>query len=579
MRKRTSNGGPPNTDRQAEEAMIGGMLIDKSQIGPVIGLVAEEDVSDSGLQILFCEVREMYLAGEIYGDEIDPVLLHARLQRKGHSQAERAELMRGLINACPNSLRTMEYARIVLQHALERHKQSTAMQLLQGDLTVEEAQDALTRLEARRKGVATGWQPTVQSLKTLMSKELAAVRWAVEEIIGEGVTLLAAKPKKGKTVLMLQIALCVALGTKALGGYAATARGEVLYLALEENDRRMQRRIRKLLHDATAVPDGVHLVYEWPPFDRGGIEAIERWLEEHPKTRLIVIDTLERVRPSRRGNANAYAEDYSAVKDIQHFANQHHVSVVLIHHTRKMGSEDPLDEVSGSTGLTGGVDNILVMRATNGMTELHRMGRDYTENSAIALRGDPETLLWTYAGDADEVRRGDAQKAILDTLQDAPDGMTPIEIAEALGKSRGSIRFLLSKMMKAKDCSLRKEGGKYVATTNNANSANSANTNATDSRESGKQAASRGTMPVSGAVSGAVSALATANRETPLEFRPDTDSVSSVSVVSDTRHAGVDLLPEILSCRYPAHEGRWYTRIDGSRGCDVCHPRAGALGA
>jgi AAA domain/DnaB-like helicase N terminal domain len=543
----------PHIDRQAERATIGGMMIDKSQIPLVLGLLVAEDMSESGLQLLFQTIAAMYAAGEIHGDEIDPLLLETRLQRDARYKTEIGELTRGIINACTNSLHTMDYARIVLENALVRHKQSIAMQLLQGDLTIGESQDALTRLDARRKGVVTGWQPAIQSLKTLMAKELPEVRWAVEEIIGEGVTLLAAKPKKGKTVLMLQVALCIALGTKALGGYATTVRGEVLYLALEENERRMQRRVRKLLLDATAVPDGVHLAYEWPPFDRGGIEALERWLEAHPTTRLIVIDTLERVRPSRRNNGNTYAEDYSAVKDIQRFANQYHVSVVLIHHTRKLGSEDPLDEVSGSTGLTGGVDNILVMRAANRITELHRMGRDYTENTAIALRGDDETLLWTYAGEADEVRRSDAQKAILDVLQGAPEGMTPQEIAETLGVPAGRIRVMLHKMMKTDDGSLTKENGRYFAPTNTANGANA---NPPKYSEPRKQTDSRGTDRVSGSVNALAPANGSANAGKVLEFKPDAYIVSDVSDVSG-------------ACEHPPHAVR--TLVSGRTVCGHCN--------
>jgi AAA domain-containing protein/DnaB helicase-like protein len=529
--RRTSIQNLPNTDRRAEEATLGGMMIDKSQIEPVLNLLMAEDFSDSGLQILFRTIAAMYQAAEIRGMEIDPVLLEARLQRDGYSHTEIADMAQGIANACTNSLSTMEYARIVLGHALERHRQSIGLQLLQGDLTIEEAQEALTRLDMRRKGITSSWQPAVQSLKSLMAKELAEVRWAVEEIIGEGVTLLAAKPKKGKTVLMLQIALCIALGTKALGGYAATVRGEVLYLALEENERRMQRRVRKLLHDATAVPDGVHLVYEWLPFDRGGIEALERWLEEHPNTRLIVIDTLERVRPMRRGNGNIYAEDYAAVKDIQHFAGARGVSVVVIHHAGKRGYEDPLDEVSGSTGLTGGVDNILVMRAANGITELHRMGRDYTDNSVIALRGDAESLLWTYAGEADEVRRSDAQKAILDALQGAPEGMTPAEIADTLGAPANRIRVMLFKMMKSDDGSITKENGRYFAPTNGANGANA---NPSESPESGKQTDSRGDDRISSSISALAVANGGANGGKVLEFKPDAYIVSDISAISGT---------------------------------------------
>lgn len=507
-------------------------MIDAEQIGPVVDLLRAEDFHEPRHRAVFEAIVEMYAAGEVRGDTLDLVLLENRIQRNGAYTYEIGEATRGLINATPNALRTTKYARVVIENALTRQKRAIGMQLVQGDLNVEEAQHALSQLRARRSGSLDSqisWEPAVQSLSTLMRKELPPVRWAVEDVIGEGVTMLAAKPKKGKTVLMLQMALCVANGTHALGGKVATSRGDVLYLALEENERRMQRRVNTLLSANDPVPAGVHLVYEWPPFDRGGIEALDRWLDNHPQTRLIVIDTLERVRPTRRANGSIYAEDYSAVKDIQRFASQRQVAVVIIHHTGKRGYEDPLDEVSGSTGLTGGVDNILVMRSIGGVMELHRLGRDYTDNDVIALRGDPETLLWMWEGEAEEVRRSNARQMILDALRDGPaEGMTPQEIADALDKKSGTVRFVLHKMMHSDNGCIVKVNRKYVVTANNANAAN---VGAAKPNKARKQEGSMHVDRVSGAL-GIANANADTNTHDTLEIRAGNDSVSSVSDVS-----------------------------------------------
>lgn len=498
----------------------------------------------------------------------DSDLLIKELEKKRRTAAQALEDLAGLYT--DNYLNVAHYCMVMLEAALKSARFQRAQwyaSLIEGDSAEAAAGIAaeekhIADLERRLRGEGnekSGWQPTVQTLDDLMRRELSPVRWAVEEIIGEGVTLLAAKPKKGKTVFMLQIAMCVANGTKAIGGHAQTQQGEVLYLALEENERRMQRRAEKILMGERA-PKGVHLVYDWPQFTNGGVEALSQWMDEHSNTRLIVIDTLERVRPTRRGNGNIYAEDYAAVKDIQRFAGQRQVAVVVIHHTGKSGREDPLDEVSGSTGLTGGVDNILVMRALNGLTELHRQGRDYTDNSAIALRGDPETLLWTYAGNADEVRRSDARKAILDLLKDGPsDGMYPREIADALGQQSGAIRFLLHKMMKADDGCITKVKGKYAATTNVANIANDQ-----DQKQPGfgKQAGAQSTGSVSDSVSGTTNANAPANAQIPLEFSPVTAFVSDVSTVSTDGH--------ICTATGGAHVYELLRTPDGRRICVEC---------
>lgn len=156
------------------------------------------------------------------------------------------------------------------------------------------------------------WRPKIQSLSDLMKKELPPTRYIVDDIIPEGVTLIGAKPKKGKTTLMMHIGCSAAGGNPALGALQ-TEKVEVLYLALEDNERRMQKRIRQMLQ-GDFVPDGFFIVYEWLPLDRGGLDALRDYLVQHPAIGLVVIDTLEHGRPARRASNGLYADDYSAVR-------------------------------------------------------------------------------------------------------------------------------------------------------------------------------------------------------------------------------------------------------------------------
>jgi hypothetical protein len=173
-----------------------------------------------------------------------------------------------------------------------------------------------------------------------------------------------------------------------------------------------------------------------------------------------------------------------------------------------------------------------VMRSANGMMELHRQGRDFTDNSAIALKGDPETLLWAWVGEVEEVRRSDERTAILKALEGAPDGMTPQEIADMLDKKSGAIRYLLHKMMHADDGCITKVKDRYVTTTNGTNNPNDSPSKQPGSR---KQANSQGTSGVSGGISGpyaGTNANAGTNAQKPLDFEPEGAPVSGVSDVS-----------------------------------------------
>lgn len=212
----------------------------------------------------------------------------------------------------------------------------------------------------------------------LLALELPSVRWAIPDILPEGVTLLAGKPKLGKSWMAFGLSIAVASGGVALGT-KPVERGDSLYLALEDNERRLQRRLRKMLAGSSA-PERLHITTQWSRLDDGGVEALEGWLKAHPDARMIVIDTLAKIRPRQRGQ-NVYAEDYAALEKLLPLAAEHGVAILIVHHLRKGGADDPMDEISGSTGLSGGVDGALVLKRDRGQGDayLHVDGRDIEE--------------------------------------------------------------------------------------------------------------------------------------------------------------------------------------------------------
>ncbi|MGB3681680.1 MAG: AAA family ATPase, partial [Rubrobacteraceae bacterium] len=297
-----------------------------------------------------------------------------------------------------------------------------------------------------------------------MAKELPPVRWIVPGILPEGVTLLVGKPKLGKSWLALGLCIAVASGGVALGK-RSVERGEVLYLALEDNERRLQKRIDKMLAGGGA-PDGLHLATAWPRVDEGGAEELEGWLEAHPDARLVVVDVLQRVRP-RTGNSNVYEADYEAVRHLQPLAATFGVGVVVVHHTRKMSAADPIDEISGSLGLSGAADGTLILKRDRGRGDayLHVDGRDVEDPAELALTWNADTAGWTLAGDADEFRLSQERTEILHMLEETGEPMTPTEVADALDKKPNAVKQRLWRM--SKDGQVSADGGRYACVTRN----------------------------------------------------------------------------------------------------------------
>jgi len=264
--------------------------------------------------------------------------------------------------------------------------------------------------------------------------------------------------------MALGIGVAVASGGTALGG-KLVEQGSVLYLALEDNPRRLQGRLRKVLV-GEKPPRNLVLTDRWPRLGEGGLEAIEAWLISHPDARLVIVDTLEKIRPKGAGR-NVYREDYEAVEPLLSLAARYNVAVLVVHHLRKGSADDPLDEVSGSHGLTGGVDGVLVLKRERGRADafLFVTGRDIEQERELALSWDPGTAVWRIAGDAEEYRGSKERAEIVECLRSAAGPMGPKEVSDVLGKDYNATKQLLWKM--SNDGDLRSVGsGKYVVTGN-----------------------------------------------------------------------------------------------------------------
>jgi hypothetical protein len=292
----------------------------------------------------------------------------------------------------------------------------------------------------------TNWTQPLTA-KELMEMTFEPTRWVVPDVLPEGLSLLVGKPKKGKSWMALGMCEAVATGGVAFGT-RRVEQGDALYLALEDNHKRLQKRLKKVLNGAPA-PDKMHIHTEWQRLDEGGAERLDKWLTDHPDARLVVIDTLAKIRPSVRGS-NIYAEDYAALEKLLPLAAKHGVAIIVVHHLRKMGAADPMDEISSSTGLTAGVDGFLILRRTPGSKgpTLFVDGRDIEEPTEYALHWNNNTATWTIEGNAEEVRLSKERGDILLTLNRSPEPMTPKEVSDVMpGTTHSAVKKLMWTML------------------------------------------------------------------------------------------------------------------------------------
>lgn len=283
--------------------------------------------------------------------------------------------------------------------------------------------------------------------QALMQMEFEPIKYVIPGYVAEGLTILGGRPKLGKSWLSLDWVIAVATGGRSLG--VDCEQGDAFYLALEDNQRRLQDRLRVVLPKMKAMrPDlsRVHFLTEAPKIGDGLIETLDAWRTRVDDPRLIVVDTLAMIRPPKGRNQDSYAADYAALSPLQQYASEHRLAVVVVTHVRKMEASDPLEMISGTNGLTGAADSIMVLdRAADG-PKLYGRGRD-VEEVEKALRFDGGK--WSVLGNVDDVKRSDERRKILHALGDYGSKLSPKDIAEATGMKVNNVNHLLRKMVKA----------------------------------------------------------------------------------------------------------------------------------
>jgi len=240
------------------------------------------------------------------------------------------------------------------------------------------------------------------SAPDLQRINLPSTRYLVNGLLPEGATILAAAPKSGKSWFVLLLGLKIAAGEKFLDH--ETQQAGVLYLSFEDTLKRLQGRMNKLLEQAPA-PLWFYFSTDVITLDDGLLDQIDNHNQQHPETKLVIIDTFQKIRGQGQHGERWYDHDYREAGAIKEFMDKRGLSVLFVHHTGKSKDKsDPFNEMIGTNGITGAMDTMLVLKKASRQDKeatLYITGRD-VEQGELLMQFD-DSCRWTLLGTAEEV--------------------------------------------------------------------------------------------------------------------------------------------------------------------------------
>jgi hypothetical protein len=272
--------------------------------------------------------------------------------------------------------------------------------------------------------------PTPQTSEELLLKAFDPLRCFVDGILAEGLTILAGKPKKGKSYLALDMSLAVAVGREAFRQFV-TEKTRVLYVSLEDGERRLQRRLRQIQPNLTSAK-GLDFLYSFPHLGAGALEAIDHYANTYG---VIIIDVIGRILPQQSTNHKSLAEYQEMVEvlgPIQQLAIGREIAVIMIDHVRKASAEDAGDTIMGSQGKFGVADHALIYSRKgedkDGVLEV--MSRDLDQEKYVLTLNDGHI---EFLGKGESFETDSEQNRIIKILEEERRPMSIPDIMKAMG--------------------------------------------------------------------------------------------------------------------------------------------------
>ena len=296
--------------------------------------------------------------------------------------------------------------------------------------------DKYSKTPSRRDFLANG-----VDMRSLMTEDIPPLKFAVKPILPEGLVCIAGRPKAMKSWQMLKLCFCVENGLNYLGH--EVEQGNALYLALEDSKRRLKERTFKLKHND--VQNFPTTDIEAPYLNNGLEEDLQRWIDGVKNPKLIVIDTLARVKQRVSGfnKGTAYDQDNELLRRIQQLAITNGVCIAFITHLSKAQQDYSFDKITGSVGLQGMTDAMwLIDRGDNSPNaSITGRGRDILDFQ-YAVKWNDETMTYDFVGNKFEIELNENRKMILDAMKELKRSgkieVRPIDIIKHLGATSNS---------------------------------------------------------------------------------------------------------------------------------------------
>ena len=273
--------------------------------------------------------------------------------------------------------------------------------------------------------------PVGESAYSLLERDLPEPVKLCDPWAVEGVNIIAGRPKLGKTTLIRQKLAAAAVGGEFLDSQFA-APTKTAFLCLEEGELLCREKLR-----VSGFPDDaltqINLHFEWPR-GQAGVNLLDRYLTEHRDIRLVAIDSLTRFRVIPDVRVPAFMADYEALNAVHDLSKKHPgVCIDVIHHTRKARSEDPIDDISGTYGLTAACDSYMVIRHHADGALIYAGGRLWMREAAEYKIKRSENHRWAMLGP--NLGLSDEQMQVLDLVRKEPHGMSGARLQQILGIS------------------------------------------------------------------------------------------------------------------------------------------------